>query len=143
MTNFLTNIYYLSTCIFLYEEILWIMQPTVESKKSMDFFMLEKQNKGKKYEEYSEDFKSAIRGRYTGMYSILWAFIGLFTFQFDFFTLFLMLQIIIVGSISKLTRKYFVPYTILHWLNSIIGFAFGIFIILNHYHFHINIYNLK
>lgn len=31
-------------------------------------------------------------------------------------------------------------YTALHWLNSVIGFAFGIFIIVNSYHLKINAY---
>ena len=33
-------------------------------------------------------------------------------------------------------------YTVVNWINSVIGFAFGVFVIVNSYHLKINVYEL-
>jgi len=40
--------------------------------------------------------------------------------------------------LSKLVKDTFL-YTVLHWFNSLIGFAFGVFVIVNHYHLKLNL----
>ena len=61
--------------------------------------------------------------------------------QWILFLSFLLLNILIVGPISKLVRFSF-AYTLLHWINSLIGFAFGLFVVINHFHLKIDTYKL-
>jgi len=71
------------------------------------------------------------------MLLLLWSFVGLFTGQWVLFVLLLLFNFLIITPISRLTRFSF-AYLVLHWINAVIGFAFGMFIIINHYHLHID-----
>ena len=59
---------------------------------------------------------------------ILWAFIGLFSFQWIIF-----LYLLIIGFIPK-------KFMILRWLDAVISFCTLLFVILNAYHFKIDVY---
>lgn len=72
-------------------------------------------------------------------YVMLWMLLGIFTVQWPLFLAFFALQFIVVAPLSRLTR-FGMAYTIIHWINSVIGFCFGVFVIVNHYYLHIKLY---
>jgi hypothetical protein len=134
----MTTIYYLSTILFIWAEWAWLVSPIEKTNDAKKFFELSKLNKGKKWDEFSKEYKSELKSKVWLIWILLWMFIGLFTFQWAGFLAMLVFNILIVSPLSKLTR-YSIAYTIIHWFNSLIGFAFGVFVIINHYHLKIDL----
>ncbi len=129
------------TSIVLYYELRWIFDPFGETKDVENFKKLSQENKGKRWNDFSEDYKSEIKNKSFRFIILFWLFLGLLTFQWDAFLLIIIFNIFVVHPLSTLVR-YNQVYTALHWLNSIVGFAFGIFVILNNYHLHISLIQL-
>lgn len=129
----MTTIYYLSTIFFIWVELAWLVSPIKKTNDAKNFFELSKLNKGKKWDEFSKEYKSELKSKVWLIWILLWVFIGLFTFQWAGFLAMLIFNILIIAPLSKLTR-YSMVYTVIHWFNSLIGFAFGVFVIINHYH---------
>ena len=134
----MTTIYYLSTIIFLLIELHWLVSPIEKTNKARKFMALSKLNKDKKWDEFSEEYKSQLKSKIWLLYVLFWMLIGLFTFQWQAFLLMIVFNFMIINPISKLVKNTFL-YTILHWINSLIGFAFGVFVIINHYHLKLNL----
>jgi hypothetical protein len=133
------TIYYLSTIIFICIELHWLISPIEKTNDAKKFFELSKQSKGKKLSELTKEYKSEIKSKVWSIFVLFWMFIGLFTFQWVAFLSIILFNILVIAPISKLTR-FSITYTIIHWINSIIGFIFGIFVIINHYHLKIDLY---
>ena len=134
----MTTIYYLSTIIFLLIEFQWLVSPIEKTNQTRKFMALSKLNKGKKWDEFSEEYKSELKSKIWLLYVLFWMLIGLFTFQWQAFLAMIVFNFMIINPISKLVKNTFL-YTILHWINSFIGFAFGVFVIVNHYHLKLNL----
>ncbi len=134
----MTTIYYFSTIIFLFIEIAWIISPIEKTKDAKKFKYLAKLHKGKKWEDMPEEYRTQIKSKIWLVYVFIWMFVGLFTFQWIAFLLMLIFNFIIIDPLSKLFNHNFL-YTVLHCFNSWIGFAFGVFIIVNHYHLKLNL----
>ena len=134
----MTTIYYLSTIIFLLIELHWLVSPIEKTNKARKFMALSKLNKDKKWDEFSEEYKSQLKSKIWLLYVLFWMLIGLFTFQWQAFLAMIVFNFMIINPISKLVKNTFL-YTILHWINSLIGFAFGVFVIVNHYHLKLNL----
>lgn len=137
----MTHLFYFTTIFFLFKEIQWLYSPRERVDEVKKFSELSKLNKGKKWDDYSEEYKSALKSKVFVIFIPLWMFVGLFTFQWVAFLIMLLFNFVIIAPFSQLT-KYSFAYLILHWINSVIGFAFGIFVILNHYHLHLNVWHL-
>lgn len=136
-------IFYLSSIVFLFKELQWIIAPSQEAEKSKRRELLVKQTKNVKFDLLTSQQKSDyITIIILFIFCFGWLFVGLFTFQWQVFLAFLLLQIIVISPISKLT-KYSFFYTALHWLNSIFGLAFILFVIINSYHLKIDIDFIK
>ena len=134
----MTTIYYFSTIIFLLMELHWLVSPIEKTENARKFLALSKLNKGKKWDDFSEDYKSELKSKIWMVYVLFWMLIGLFTFQWQAFLIMIVFNFLIINPISKIFKDTFI-YTILHWINSLIGFAFGVFIIINHYHLKLNL----
>ena len=137
----MSTIFYLMTIQFIWYELVWITRPFEKTNEVKEFDLLQKQFKGKKWNDFSKEYKSELKSKLWLVLMTLWMFLGLFTSQWIAFLFILVFNFIVIAPLSKLL-KYSVGYTILHWFNSIIGFVFGIFIIINHYHLNINLTEL-
>lgn len=134
-----TTIYYLSTIVFLYVQIEWIMHPIEKTIKYNRYKLLSKEFENKKEEEYSEEYKKEReRKLFQIIWITIWLFIGLFTFQWVAFLSIYLLNILIIPALKKIITNYFFEVTI-NWINSIIGLSFAIFVIINHYHLKIDL----
>lgn len=137
----MTHLFYFVAVFFIWRELRWIYSPTEMVAEVKKFDELSKLNKGKKWGFMTPEYKSEIKSKIFLIPLFLWLFIGLFTFQWDAFLFMIILNIVIVAPLSKLTKFSF-AYTAIHWINSVIGFAFGVFVIINHYHLHISLYSV-
>lgn len=137
-----TTIFYFSTIIFLWIEMSWIVSPIEQAKNALNFHLLAKQNKGLKWDQYSEKYKDSIKSKVLFLPVILWVLIGLFTGQWIIFLAFLIYSFLIIAPINKLVKPIFPIYVALNWLNSVVGFAFGVFVVVNHYHLKIDVYSM-
>jgi hypothetical protein len=136
----MTTIYYLFGIFFIWTELTWLMSPIEKTRNTEKFMELSKLNKGKKWDDYSDEYKSELKSKIGKVLVLLWLFVGLLTFQWVGFLAVILFNIVVMAPLSALT-KYSMAYTVLHWFNSLIGFAFGIFVIINHYHLKIDLAN--
>ncbi len=138
MTTFFTNLYYISTVFFIWYELMWILYPKEQSKKTKDFINLAKELKDKKWDEYPDSYKSMIRSNISKVYMLIWLFIGIFTVQWVVFASYFAFNFIIISPMSKLFLMKGRGYTTLQWVSSVIGLIFSLFVLINHYHLNID-----
>ncbi len=136
----MTHLFYFMAIFFIWREMRWIYSPKEMVADVKNFDTLGKLNKGQKWDKMSTEYKSEIKSKIWLLPLFIWLFAGLFTFQWDAFLIMIILNIVVVAPLSKLT-KYNFAYLAIHWVNSIIGFAFGIFVIINKYHLRISLFN--
>lgn len=136
------EIFYLFAVFFTIYELTWVLKTKRKIKKSKEFEELSEKNKGLKFEDWSDDYTSMVFTRvFIKLPMIIWLIVGLFTFNWIAFLAILTFNILIIAPISKLLKDS-IAYTILHWLNSLIGVIFGVFVIINAYHLKIDLYQL-
>lgn len=138
----MTTIYYLIGLIFLFEELIWIMDPVHQVKSSLNWLRYHKKEKNyKNWNSHSEEYKSLLLKHSSKLISFIWLLMGLFTFQWVLFLSIILFNVIIISPISKryLKNINIKGYTKLHWFNSLIGLLFVLFIIINKFHLHIQI----
>jgi hypothetical protein len=134
------HIFYFIGIAFVIYEMIWLLNPKDQVEKAKEMKEEGKKNKGKKWDDYTDKYKSLLKTK--GLASLtftLWMFCGLLTFNWLAFLLKIAFNFIVIAPISKLTQ-YSWAYTGLHWFNSLLGFAFGLFVIVNSYHLKIDIY---
>jgi hypothetical protein len=133
------TLFYLSAIFLLWNELGWIVSPIKKTQEVKRFFELSTLNKGKSWKEYSEEYKQEVKSRAWLLIPVIWLFVGLLSSQWALFLGVILLNFIILPPISNLTR-YSLAYTFVHWINSLIGFAFGLFVVINHFHLKIDTY---
>lgn len=136
------HLFHLITIFFIIKELIWISSPNdmIENKRRLE--ELQKSEKGKDYKDHSTEFKSLLKK--TGLTSfviLIWMIFGLMTFNWVLFLAILLFNILIIRTISK-PFKYSKIYTAIHWVNSIIGLSFGVFVLINHYHLRIDMFKV-
>jgi hypothetical protein len=132
-------IYYALGVAFLLHEMGWIIDPVAKAKDSIAFRTLSAKYKGLKWEAYPQEYKDQLKSKIWSLLYIVFILGGLFTFQWWAFLVFLVLQFTIVAILSKILKPYLYPFATLHWINSLIGFAFTLFVIINSYHLKIEL----
>lgn len=141
VNNNMETIFYLSAVFLLWNELDWILRPIKKTNEARQFKILSGINKGKKWDEFTDEYKSVVKSKVWLFIPVIWIFIGLFTSQWVLFLSMFIFKIAIITPISKLAQ-HSILYTIVHWINSVIGFAVGLFVIINHYHLKINLTEL-
>jgi cation transport ATPase len=133
----MTHLFYFVGLIFLIYEISFLFSIKEKLADSKDFKEKSKEYKGKKWDEYSEEYKSEIIKKSFLLIFLMFFFVGLFTQQWFTFLVFLILQFVVFLPLSKL-----VGYSPLRYLttglNTLLGIVFSLFVIVNHYHLHID-----
>jgi len=123
--------------------MLWVIAPIEKAKEHLKFLDFMKEFKGKKYDEYSEEYKNLLIPKIILTVILLpWMFIGLFTFNWFMFLCFLIFIYALVAPINKMTKKVLWLYSSVHFISSLVGMSFGVFVILNTYHFKIDVWTL-
>jgi hypothetical protein len=136
----MTTLYYLSSIVFIIIELAWILSPIERANSAIRFLELSKQFKGKKRTEYSEEYKEELNHKLPLVFVFVWFIVGLFSFQWVAFLAMLLFQLVIMAPISNLTKIRSKPlYITANWINSVIGLAFALFVIINHYHLKIDL----
>lgn len=136
------HIFYFIGILFVIYELLWIINPKSRVEKSKIFTDLSKQFKGKKWGDFSEEYKDVLISKgIPGLILTIWMVAGLLTFNWFAFAVLIVFNTVFIMPLGELFKFSF-AYTALHWLNSIIGFAFGLFVIINSYHLKINLYEI-
>lgn len=136
------HVFHIMTIVFVIYELIWIISPKKSTERTREFKTLAKKEKGLPWGEMTQRHKDLILSK--GIFSlviVIWAVIGLITFNWLAFLLFLVFQFFIIAPLGKLFYNV-AMYTVIHWVNSVIGFAFGVFVILNSYHLKIDLLDL-
>lgn len=138
------HLFYLIGLLFIYREVLWMIKPESQYFDSIRRIELGKKNKSLKWEDSSQDYKDEMIYFIISLLCTNWLFIGLASFNWVAFLLMLAFQFIIIAPIDKLLRRFnqHVINITLHWINSVVGFSFGVFVVINSYHLKINLLDL-
>lgn len=134
----MTHLFYFTTLLFLCNKLSCIVSPIEKTKETRRFLHLFKINKGREWSDYDEELKKFIKGKLYLFIVALWGFIGLFTSQWIIFLSLFVFNIIL--SLIQKTTRYSILYTIIGWCSAMIQFLVGIFIIINYYHLHIDVF---
>ena len=111
--------------------------------KTNKLVLLHKEFKGKSYKEWSEEYKDMAIGVFFFQLPLyVWLFVGLFTFQWTVFLYFVFQMYILTGLPRKIFGLKSRILTACVWLNSFVGLLMGFFVIVNKYHFHINVWEV-
>ena len=137
----MTDLFYLLTILLLWTELSCILSPVKNTRETKKLYELSKKFKDKNWDEYSEEFKNLLKSKAKDLFIVIWLFIGLFTSQWILFLAYILFSVLIMFPLMRLT-KFTMSYTALNWISSLVGFCFGIFIIINHYHLKINLTEL-
>tara|TARA_R110000772_G_scaffold79172_2_gene169491 strand:+ start:1768 stop:2151 length:384 start_codon:yes stop_codon:yes gene_type:complete len=121
---------------------MWVLTPNKQTEKTRKLINLGKLNEGKKWDEYSEEYKSLLKSKgCASVFILMWMLLGLFTFNWVAFLAFLILEMVVFFPLSKSLREtgYF---ALIHWINSVVGLVFGLFVLINEIHLRIDLYEL-
>jgi len=126
--------------IYEYTFISNIKEKMQTTKRTLE---LQKELKGKSYSQWSEEYKDiAISVLFFQLPLYIWLFVGLFTFQWVIFLYFIAQLYLLTGLPRWLFGIESKIYMVCVWINSLIGLLMGLFVILNKYHFRIDVYEL-
>ena len=134
-------LFHLITVAYIINEFMWIYDPKKQVDKTKKLVELGEEEKGESWDEYSEDYKEIwVRKGLPSLIFFAWMLLGLFTFNWILFGIHIVYGLI-VARISKPLR-FGKAYLAIHWVSSIIGFAFAIFVLINSYHLKIDLLEL-
>lgn len=128
--------------LFVIIEFMYVVNTKRMIQSGQELIDGNKLHKGKKYTEFSEEYKNAIlTGCFRASVVMIVTFGGLLTEQWVLWLTLLSFNIVVVGPLGKfLKRKEMtLSHRALIWVNSILGLGAGIFHVLNDYHLHINL----
>lgn len=135
-------IFHTFTIAFIIYELLWLLNPKHYVELAKKFSEESEKHKGLKWEDFSDEYKGILPAKLVKVFVFTgWMFLGLLSFNWVVFLSLIIFNLIVIAPISKVT-KYSKIYTGVHWVNSLIGFSAGIFILVNSFHLKINLYNL-
>lgn len=136
----MTTLFYLTTIIFIWANLKWVIAPIEETQKLKNFNGLLKSVKGKEWNDYPKELKSMIKSKFWLLWILIWYFIGLFTAQWvGFLSLFLFG---IITSMITTPFKYTIFRSVISWFHALINVVVSVFLIINHYHLKINLTEL-
>lgn len=141
--NFLTNIYYFLGVLFIIINIIKVYSAKELTKKNKQGFFLLKEYKEKEIDKtmYPNELTDYVNRQNNDAFFLIWVFVGLFTVQWILFLFYLSLNFFIIWPLFKLS-KFSVVYTVIYWLNSLIGVFVGVLLIINKYHLKIDLTTL-
>jgi len=134
------HIFYLIAIFFVLYELTWVFSPVTMAEKTRKYFKILKGLV--KIDDLTKEDKSLVYSKaFTALFYMLWMFIGLFTFNWPAFLVFLIFMWVVLSPLSKLTMNTKL-YPVVNWIGAVIGVIFGLFVILNSYHFKMDLVKL-
>lgn len=136
------HIFYFIAILFILYEIYWL----TNTKRAVDDLRKRKrvlkENKDVDWSDMSDSVQSVYIRAFMAYILFIWLFVGLLTFNWFAFLLFLLWSFLFITPINKfLTEDTGGEYPLL-WLNSLVGLCLGVWVILNSYHFKIDLWEL-
>lgn len=135
------HIFYFIGILFLIYEVYFLLNLKNELEESKRFKELTKEFKNLEWNDYSEEYKKLFKKKAFVLIFLFWLFIGLASSQWVLFLIFLLFQFIIIIPISDLVKFSFYRYFVTGF-NTVVGIIFSLFLILNKYHFKLNLYEI-
>ena len=132
-------IYYSMGLFFLFYELGWLISPIEKSKDNIDFRELMKKYKGIEWKDYPIEYQDKLKSKIWVLIHMLFLGLGLFTFQWFIFIAFMAIQFTVVALISNMMKFNIYLYSAWHWINSLFGLIFVLFVIINAYHLHLGL----
>ena len=135
------HIFYFIGILFLIYEVYFLLNLKNELNEYKRFKELTNEFKNLEWDDYSEEYKKLFKNKAFVLIFLFWLFIGLASSQWVLFLVFLLFQFIIIKPISDLVKFSFYRYFVTGF-NTVVGIIFSLFLILNKYHFKLNLYEI-
>jgi hypothetical protein len=140
------HFYYLLGLVYIIYELAWVVSTRSRLESTRNFVKESEKFKGKKWDEYSKEFKSMIKSQLLlRSFLILWIFLGLFTYNWVGYLALIILSVFLsllpLKRIDKLLGTDNISVGI-HWTSSLIRLLLGVFFIINSYHLKIDLAEL-
>lgn len=136
----MNHIFYFIGIIFFLRSLSYLLAPVAKSKKLVAFNKLQKENKGKEWDEYTPEYKEKLKGYIWKLPLFLFPIFGLFSsVNWMLFLVYLIVSTAILAPLGKLLSgsKAHVGYVI---LSATVAIGVSLFAVLNAYHLRINIW---
>ena len=144
----MSHIFYFVWIIYLIRQLLDLTSPVKYTRNMQWFFQFaedQKTDKRKLFAELSNEERNVIIHAAFSLFVVIWAGIGLFTFNWVIFASFLFFCFVIYGPISNVIRKLFgfgKTYVMLHIVGTVVDILLVGFAIINQYHLKIDVLKL-
>ena len=135
------HIFYFIGILFLIYEVYFLLNLKNELEEYKRFKELTNEFKNLEWNDYSEEYKKLCKNKLFVLIFLFWLFIGLASSQWVLFLIFLLFKFIIISPITKIVKFSFYRYFIIGF-NTVVGIIFSLFLILNKYHFKLNLYEI-
>lgn len=136
----MNHIFHLFTIWFIIYELSWLLDFKNKISGSIKYRKLAKENEGKKWDDLSPEYKSILRNKFLKLPMVIWIFVGLLSFNWLLFLAYIIWNGIILSPLLKFA-SYGKFYSVIHWINTVIGLLFGLFVLINAYHLRIDLWN--
>lgn len=135
------HLFYFFGLIYFMHELSGVFSPVARANRRRERNQVFKENKGKPFEDWTGEYKTAVGIGCLSMVILLWLLGGLFTSQWVGFAAILLLNFAVIWPLSKLVRSTpFYPPVI--FADSLVSAILVLFIIINAYHLHIDLWSL-
>lgn len=124
---------------FIYKSLLYLSQPKLEQKKIRVLKKLTKKYANLEYDKWNVTYRKLsweILPYYILLF--LWLFIGLYTFNWLIFVMYIVF-IILLSILNNVLLKMKITPIFLYWIDSFIFLVLSIFVIINSYHLKIDV----
>jgi len=139
---FLKFIYYSIGIWFVIYELLWMLDPYAKSVEALKINADSLKYKHLKWDDKPKEHREDLKGKLYILIFFLWLAFGIMTSQWALFIAYLVTSVIIFAPIRRLFKNNAFMYAIISWFSSLLGFVFGVFVILNAYHLRIDVNSL-
>lgn len=136
----MSNIYYFFGLFFLIYELRCTLMPTTVAAGVYKTEAFVKEIKNIDYDDLTPDQKKKVKGKVVKVLFIFtWLSLGIFTFQWPLFVAFIAFHLTVTKFLYKVT-DHTIFYPVVIFFSGIVGVVFSLFVIINAYHLHIDIW---
>jgi len=138
----MVTIFYLITLFVIMKNLLHLSSPIKSVKSYRGYKKLIKDMDQDSYHDLSDNDKQAVLFKsILGIVELSWLFIGLMTANWILFLIYIGWNAIIYRPIRKLSSGSKLDYSLI-CINAIVSMSLGLFVLLNHYHLHLNTFEI-
>lgn len=135
------HIFYFIGILFIIHKLICLLKPKWYAVKVKRFDNLKRDTKNLSWDKYSTEYKEIMLFfAIPSVLFIFWLVLGLLTFNWFVFLIYIILHLLIIAPLSRLYKNNIV-YPFVLWVSNLSSFILGVFVIINSYHLKFNVFD--